>query len=175
MQDYIYYNKSEIDFPLNENIFISNSVEEINSKNFLISNSKDVKAEFYAWEIDFYIRNSKDDYGQKIKNVSKLYELNANKFDLAQDFPYKQKVSNSLMIIYEDSNDYENFTKLLKKDEFEVYKVEEKLIQKVDGTIGGFKVAVKSSDKEIVLETSQIVWFNQKLVKKKSGVYDPNI
>lgn len=175
MQEFIYYNKYEIDFPLNENIFISNSVEEINSKNFLISNSKDVKAEFYASEIDFYIRNSKDDYGQKIKNVSKLYELNANKFDLAQDFPYKQKVSNSLMIIYEDSNDYENFTKLLNKDDFEVYKVEEKLIQKVDGTIGEFKITVKSSDKEIVLETSQIVWFNQKLTKIKSGIYDPNI
>lgn len=175
MQEFIYYNKAEIDFPLNENIFISNSTEEIKNKNFLVSNSKEVKAEFYASEIDFYIKNSKDSYADKIKNVSKLYELNASKFDLGQDFPYKQKISNSLMIIYEDSSDYEKFANLLNKDEFEVFKVEENLIQKVDGTIGEFKVSVKSNDKEIVLETSQIIWFNQKLVKTKSGIYDPNI
>lgn len=175
MQEFIYYNKNGLDFPLNEKIQVTTNLDDIKDKNFLISNTKDVKSELIAFEIDFYIKNSNDNFSKKIENVLKLYEINGIKFDFAQDIPQNIKISNSLMIIYENLEDYNSFVKNLKKDEFELYRVEEKLIKEIKNTIGEFEVVVNSNDKDIVLKTSQIVWFNQKLKKVKKGIFDPKL
>ncbi len=175
MQEFIYYNKNGLDFPLNEKIQVTTNLDDIKDKNFLISNTKDVKSELIAFEIDFYIKNSNDNFSKKIENVLKLYEINGNKFDFAQDISQNLKISNSLMIIYENLEDYNSFVKNLKKDEFELYRVEEKLIKEIKNTIGEFEVVVNSNDKDIVLKTSQIVWFNQKLKKVKKGIFDPKL
>ena len=129
MQDFIYYNKNGLDFPVSEKIQVTTSLDGLDSQTFLISNTKDVKSEFVANEIDFYIKNSQDNLPNKISNVLKLYEINGVKFDFAQDIPQNGKISNSLMIIYENLDDYNNFVKNLNKDEFELYRVEEKLIK----------------------------------------------
>ncbi|WP_198304809.1 4Fe-4S binding protein [Arcobacter vandammei] len=175
MQEFIYYNKEGLDFPLSEKIQVATSLDDLKGKSFLISNSNELESEFIANEIDFYIRNSQDSFSKKIENVLKLYEMNALKFDFSQDFPQEHKISNSLMIIYENVDDYNNFTKYLQKDEFELYRVEEKLIKEIKNSIGNFEVIVNSNDKEIVLKTSQIVWFDQKLKKVKKGIFDPNL
>lgn len=175
MQEFIYYNKNGLDFPLNEKIQVTTNLDDIKDKNFLISNTKDVKSELIAFEIDFYIKNSNDNFSKKIENVLKLYEINGIKFDFAQDIPQNLKISNSLMIIYENLEDYNSFASNLKKDEFELYRVEEKLIKEIKNTIGEFEVVVNSNDKDIVLKTSQIVWFNQKLKKVKKGIFDPKL
>ena len=175
MQEFIYYNKNGLDFPLNEKIQVTTNLDDIKDKNFLISNTKDVKSELIAFEIDFYIKNSNDNFSKKIENVLKLYEINGIKFDFAQDIPQNIKISNSLMIIYENIEDYNSFASNLKKDEFELYRVEEKLIKEIKNTIGEFEVVVNSNDKEIILKTSQIVWFNQKLKKLKKGIFDPKL
>ena len=175
MQEFIYYNKNGLDFPLNEKIQVTTNLDDIKDKNFLISNTKDVKSELIAFEIDFYIKNSNDNFSKKIENVLKLYEINGIKFDFAQDIPQNIKISNSLMIIYENIEDYNSFASNLKKDEFELYRVEEKLIKEIKNTIGEFEVVVNSNDKDIVLKTSQIVWFNQKLKKVKKGIFDPKL
>ncbi len=175
MQEFIYYNKNGLDFPLNEKIQVTTNLDDIKDKNFLISNTKDVKSELIAFEIDFYIKNSNDNFSKKIENVLKLYEINGIKFDFAQDISQNLKISNSLMIIYENLEDYNSFVKNLKKDEFELYRVEEKLIKEIKNTIGEFEVVVNSNDKDIVLKTSQIVWFNQKLKKVKKGIFDPKL
>jgi ferredoxin len=175
MQDFIYYNKNGLDFPVSEKIQVTTSLDGLDNQTFLISNTKDVKSEFVANEIDFYIKNSQDNLPNKISNVLKLYEINGVKFDFAQDIPQNDKISNSLMIIYENLDDYNNFVKNLNKDEFELYRVEEKFIKEVKNTIGNFEVVINSNDKELVLKTSQIVWFNQKLKKVKKGIFDPNL
>ena len=74
MQEYIYYNKNGLDFPLSEKIQVTTNLDDIKEKSFLISNSKDVNSEFIASEIDFYIKNSQDDLSKKIQNVLKLYD-----------------------------------------------------------------------------------------------------
>ena len=60
MQEFIYYNKNGLDFPLSEKIQVTTNLDDIKDKSFLISNSKDVNSEFIASEIDFYIKNSQD-------------------------------------------------------------------------------------------------------------------
>ena len=175
MQEYIYYNKNGLDFPLSEKIQVTTSLDDIKDKSFLISNSKDVKSEFIASEIDFYIKNSQDNLSKKIQNVLKLYEINGVKFDFAQDLEENIEISNSLMIIYDDIEDFNSFSKNLSKDEFDLYKVESKLIKEIKNSIGNFEVVVDGGNKDIILKTSQSVWFNENLAKKRAGVYDPNI
>ena len=175
MQEFIYYNKNGLDFPLSEKIQVTTSLDDIKDKSFLISNSKDVKSEFIASEIDFYIKNSQDNLSKKIQNVLKLYEINGVKFDFAQDLEENIEISNSLMIIYDDIEEFSSFSKNLSKDEFDLYKVESKLIKEIKNSIGNFEVVVDGGNKDIILKTSQIVWFNENLAKKRAGIYDPNI
>lgn len=167
MQEFIYYNKNGLDFPLSEKIQVTTSLDDIKDKSFLISNSKDVKSEFIASEIDFYIKNSQDNLSKKIQNVLKLYEINGVKFDFAQDLEENIEISNSLMIIYDDIEDFNSFSKNLSKDEFDLYKVESKLIKEIKNSIGNFEVVVDGGNKDIILKTSQIVWFNENLAKKE--------
>jgi len=175
MQEFIYFNNGTLNFPLNEKIQVVTNEENLKGNTYLISNSKSVKSEFLAPEIDFYIKNSKDSLASKITNVSLLYEINATKFDFSQDLPQNIDISNSLMIIYENIEDYDNFIKNLKPNEFELYKVEAKFLKEVKNSIGNFEVIISSNDKDIQLSTSQIVWFNQSLEKTKTGIFDPNI
>lgn len=175
MQEYIYYNKNGLDFPLSEKIQVTTNLDDIKDKSFLISNSKDVNSEFIASEIDFYIKNSQDNLSKKIQNVLKLYEINGVKFDFAQDLEENIEISNSLMIIYDDIEEFSSFSKNLSKDEFDLYKVESKLIKEIKNSIGNFEVVVDGGNKDIILKTSQIVWFNENLAKKRAGIYDPNI
>ena len=175
MQEFIYYNKNGLDFPLSEKIQVTTNLDDIKDKSFLISNSKDVNSEFVASEIDFYIKNSQDDLSKKIQNVLKLYEINGVKFDFAQDLEENIEISNSLMIIYDDIEEFSSFSKNLSKDEFDLYKVESKLIKEIKNSIGNFEVVVDGGNKDIILKTSQIVWFNENLAKKRAGIYDPNI
>lgn len=175
MQDYIYYNKQELDFPLNEKIFVTTDIEDVKEKSYLISNSKDTNSELSALEIDFYIKNSNEDISKKIKNVLELYELNATKFDLSQDFPQSLTISNTLLIIGASKEEYEELVSKLNKDEFEIYKIDEEILKTINGTIGEFEVLVSSNEKKIPLNVSQIIYFNEKLEKKKTGILDPNI
>ena len=75
MQEYIYYNKQNLDFPLSEKILVTNNMIEYKDSDFIVSNTNLFNAELVADEIDFYIRNSQDTIADKIKNIEKLYDL----------------------------------------------------------------------------------------------------
>jgi hypothetical protein len=107
MQDFIYYK----------------------DKSFLISNSKDVNSEFIASEIDFYIKNSQDDLSKKIQNVLKLYEINATRFDFAQDISYSVDVSKEVLLITKNQEEYDLFTSQLSKDDFELFRIDETILK----------------------------------------------
>lgn len=175
MQDYIYYNKQGLDFPLSEKIFVTTDIEDVKEKSYLISNSKEINSELSALEIDFYIKNSNEEVSKKIKNVLELYELNATKYDLSQDFPQSMKLSNTLLVIGSSKEEYEELVSKLNKDEFEIYKIDAEILKTINGTIGEFEVLVSSNEKEIPLNVSQIIYFNENLEKKKAGILDPNI
>ncbi|WP_066408595.1 4Fe-4S dicluster domain-containing protein [Aliarcobacter skirrowii] len=176
MQEFIYYNKNGLDFPLNEKIQVTTNLDDIKDKSFLISNSKDVNSEFIASEIDFYIKNSQDDLSKKIQNVSKLYEINATRFDFAQDISHSVDVSKEVLLITKTQEEYDLFTSQLSKDDFELFRIDETILKTISGEIGNFEVIVKDSHKDITLRVSQIVWFDAKpSPKERIGVFDPNL
>ena len=176
MQEYIYYNKNGLDFPLNEKIQVTTNLDDIKDKSFLISNSKDVNSEFIASEIDFYIKNSQDNLSKKIENVLKLYEINATRFDFAQDISHSVDISKEVLLITKNQEEYDLFTSKLSKDDFELFKIDETILKTISGEIGNFEVIVKDSHKDITLRVSQIVWFDAKpSPKERIGVFDPNL
>ena len=176
MQEYIYYNKNGLDFPLSEKIQVATSLDDIKDKSFLISNSKDVNSEFIASEIDFYIKNSQDDLSKKIQNVLKLYEINATRFDFAQDISHSVDVSKEVLLITKTQEEYDLFISQLSKDDFELFRIDETILKTISGEIGNFEVVVKDSHKDITLRVSQIVWFDAKpSPKERIGVFDPNL
>lgn len=176
MQEYIYYNKNGLDFPLSEKIQVTTNLDDIKDKSFLISNSKDVNSEFIASEIDFYIKNSQDDLSKKIQNVLKLYEINATRFDFAQDISHSVDVSKEVLLITKTQEEYDLFISQLSKDDFELFRIDETILKTISGEIGNFEVVVKDSHKDITLRVSQIVWFDAKpSPKERIGVFDPNL
>jgi ferredoxin len=175
MQEFIYYNPKGLDFPVSEEIFVTTNIEDSKNKNFIISNTKEVSSELTAHEIDFYIKNSQDNLSNKIKNVSKLYEIAATKYDFAQDISYSQEVSNQLLLITNTQEEYEKFISKIEAKDFELFSINENIIKNISGHIGNLQVTVIDEEEEIVLNVSQIVWFDAKQIGlNQSGTFDPN-
>ena len=175
MQEFIYYNASGLDFPVSEKIFVTTNIEDTKNKNFLISNSKDINSELSALEIDFYIKNSQDDLSKKIKNVLELYEIAAIKYDFSQDVSYSQEISKELLLITNTEEESNNFILKINSDDFELYTINESILKKIEGHIGNLKVTVDDKAKDVILNVSQIVWFDAKEEGlKQSGTFDPN-
>lgn len=175
MQEFIYYNPKGLDFPVSEEIFVTTNIEDSKNKNFIISNTKEISSELTAQEIDFYIKNSQDNLSNKIKNVSKLYEIAATKYDFAQDISYSQEVSNQLLLITNTQEEYEEFISKIEAKDFELFSINENIIKNISGHIGNLQVTVIDEEEEIVLNVSQIVWFDAKQIGlNQSGTFDPN-
>lgn len=177
MQEFIYYNPKELDFPVSEEIFVTTNIEDTKEKTFLISNSDEVNCELVAQEIDFYIKNSQDNLSKKISNVRKLYEVAVTKYDFAQDISYSQEITKDVLLITNNKEDYDNFISKVNPDDFELFSINEEILKDIKGHIGNLQVTViDDEDDEIVLNVSQIVWFDAKQMGlNQSGTFDPNL
>lgn len=176
MQEFIYYNASGLDFPISEQIFVTTNIEDTKNKNFLISNTNEIPSELTAQEIDFYIKNSQDNLSNKIKNVSKLYEIAAVKYDLALDIPFSAEISNNVLLITQNQEQYDKFISSIEAKDFELFSISEDIIKSISGNIGNLQVIVADEDEDITLNVSQIVWFDSKQTgKERSGVFDTNL
>lgn len=176
MQEFIYYNPKGLDFPVSEKIFVTSSIEDIKNKDFLVSNTKEVKSESTALEIDFYIKNSQDTPSKKIKNVLELYEIAASRYDFAQDIPFLQEVSNDVLLVSSNEEDTDLFISKIKSEDIELFSITEEIIKSITGHIGNLQVTVQDEDDETVLNVSQIVWFDAKEAGlERSGTLDPNL
>ena len=176
MQEFIYYNASGLDFPVSEQIFVTTNIEDTKNKNFLISNTNEIPSELTAQEIDFYIKNSQDNLSNKIKNVSKLYEIAAVKYDLALDIPFSAEISNNVLLISQNQEQYDKFISSIEAKDFELFSISENIIKSISGNIGNLQVIVTDEDEDITLNVSQIVWFDAKQTgKERSGVFDTNL
>ena len=177
MQEFIYYNPKELDFPVSEEIFVTTNIEDTKEKTFLISNSDEVNCELVAQEIDFYIKNSQDNLSKKISNIRKLYEVAVTKYDFAQDMSYSQEITKDVLLITNNKEDYDNFISKVNPDDFELFSINEEILKDIKGHIGNLQVTViDEEDDEIVLNVSQIVWFDAKQMGlNQSGTFDPNL
>ncbi|NVJ52685.1 MAG: 4Fe-4S binding protein [Campylobacteraceae bacterium] len=173
MQEFIYYNKDGIDFPLPETIFVTQSLSDIPQSEYIVSNAIGTQAELVADEIDFYIKNSQDSLADKIKNVEKLYEVNAIRFDNAKDITFTQEVSNGILLVCDDEQK-KQVLKSMVPDEFNLFHVNEDIIKDINGHIGNLTVVVEDDGDDIELRVDQIIWFDEKeLGLKQSGCFDP--
>ena len=111
MKEFAFLKDGLNELPLGDEIEILSEVSQ-NESEFLVSNSPKIKAQIYAPEIDFYIKNSSDDFLQKAKSVSLMYEARAVCFDLAKDLDYQKIVGKNVILISDD--DEENLINLLK-------------------------------------------------------------
>ena len=176
MQEFIYYSAKGLDFPISEEIFVTTNIEDAKDKNFIISNTDEISSESTAKEIDFYIKNSQDNLSNKIKNVSKLYEIAVAKYDFAQDISYSQEISKELLLITNRQEEYDSFVSKVKADDFELFSINENIIKNISGHIGNLQVTVADEEEDIVLNVSQIVWFDAKEEGlKQSGTFDVNL
>ncbi|RXJ83296.1 4Fe-4S dicluster domain-containing protein [Arcobacter cloacae] len=176
MQEFIYYNPMGLDFPVGEEIFVTTNIEDTKDKSFIISNTDEINSELVSKEIDFYIKNSQDNLSDKIKNVSKLYEIAATKYDFSQDISYFQEVSNTILLITNNEEQYEQFIKKVNVSDFEIFSIEEKILKDINGNIGSIQVTVNDEEEDIILNVSQIVWFDaKKEILKQTGIFDINI
>ncbi|MFT5661235.1 MAG: ferredoxin [Sulfurimonas sp.] len=174
MQEFVYFSDKELDFPLNESILVTSELSTASTSEFIVSNSKNVHGEIIADEIDFYITNSQDSMANKIKNVEKLYEINAIRFDMAQDIEYTQEVSNEVLLV-STKEQKEDFLKAMVPDEFSLLRVSTEVVKSVSGHIGNLTVVVNDGVKNATLNVSQIVWYDQtEMATKQSGSFDPN-
>lgn len=172
MQEFIYYSPEGLDFPLSEQIFVASDNNFIQNQKFLISNSKNINSELVSQEIDFYIKNSQDNISDKIKNVLKLYELSAIKYDFAQDIFYSQELTNTLLLITNSKEEYEEFVSKINASDFELYTIDATILKDISGQIGNLAVTVDNEGKDTVLNVSQVVWFDSSAIKSRSGVYN---
>lgn len=163
MTEFAFYNQDLKDVVLEDSIFMA---KDTNGE-FLVSNSRQLKAQIYAPEIDFYIKNSSCDTLNLARNVSLLYEIRAVCFDLAKDLDYSQEVGNKLILVGED----ENFKQNLKQKGFDVLSLEANQIEWIDGHLGNLSVGVSQNDEQYEINTDQIIWKNApEAALKQSGV-----
>ena len=176
MQEFVYYSPVGLDFPIDETILVSSNIDEIKNSNFLVSNVAQVNSEVVADEIDFYIKNSTDPISEQIKNVSKLYEIAATKFDNAKDIENDINIENRVLVIA-DMEHTREFVQSIKKKEFDLFFINEEGLVNIDGNIGDFKITLKPEDKEVCVQVNQIVWCHTNKSDKntcRAGVYDPS-
>ena len=173
MQEFVYFSPSTLDFPLPESIAVTSQPTTKNQNNYIISNSDAVPAEVIAKEINFYIRNSQDPIASQIKNIEKLYNMNAIRFDLGQDMTYTQKVDNRLLFVGTKEQEDE-FISHIASDEFDLYAVRPEIVTEINGHIGNLEVTVMSNGKEVPVKVSQIVWYDHhEIAVEQSGSFDP--
>ncbi len=169
-KEYLFKYDSVMEFPLDESI---ETVNVLDSGNYLISNVQTSYAEVYAPEINFYINHSSDTLADKIQNVKKLYDVRLAAYELAEDFDYTTPVGSKLILV-SDKN-IETLEEQFIEDDFAVLTVPASDIVDVNGHIGKLVVSMKKGNNVLDVETDQIVWFNAPYFAiKQSGVYDPN-
>jgi len=165
MIDYAFYPENELDFPLKDEIKILSSSHE---KTF-IANSNKLNPVIYAPEINFYIKNSKDNIPTKIENISTLYKIRETAYDNARYNEYKKEINNRLLII----GTKENIEKLPDLKDFDIYYALPEWIEEINGTIGNLEFTINKNT-VLNLEVDQAIWFKAPdKAYLQAGIVDP--
>lgn len=167
-KEYLYYDQAGLEFPLDESIEVTKNLDE---NEYLVSNYKDAKATIYAPEINFYIKNSKDDIASKIVNIKKLYDIRATGFDLAQDLDFSCEVGDKLLIV--SDQDESELEEKMSKEGFTCISLNPINIVDINGCIGKLRVTIRKEEELLDLDCDQVYWVDApEFATKQSGVYD---
>ncbi len=167
-KEYLYLASEPLEFPLDESIVVASQAPQ---ESYIVSNTPLDNSEIYAFEIDYYIRNTQDTIADQIQNIKKLYDIRATVYDLAQDMDYSQEVGKNILIVFEDK--LPELTDRLTKDGFSCLELSPDEIKDVNGHIGELKVSTTKLGRGD-LKVDQIIWHKAPdFAMKQSGVYDP--
>ena len=170
MRDFVYI-KNDVLIPLPDVIEVLN---QVNDQEVLISNDKNQKAQIYAPEINFYLKNSQDTILDKSKNVLKLYEARANVYDLGLDLEQSKEVQNRVILVDVDNEIIE----FLKGQNFKVIALKNEEILAVFGSVGELCAVIKNQNEEVELEFDFLFFKeeNLEIIRKdfirQSGCYN---
>ncbi|EAH9928335.1 4Fe-4S dicluster domain-containing protein [Campylobacter jejuni] len=144
MQDFVYI-KNDVLIPLPDAIEI---LDQANDKEALICNDKNQKAQIYASEINFYLKNSQDEILEQSKNVLTLYKARASVYDLGLDLEQSKEVQNRLILVDSDTQAVE----FLKEHGFKVIALSSAEILAVFGSVGELCAVVKNQGEEVEID-----------------------
>lgn len=166
MRSFVYIKNDEV-LPLPDEIEILDTPldEEV-----LISNDKKQKALIFAPEINFYLKNSKDNTLQKSKNILKLYEAREHIYNFGLDLEQEKNIGNK--IILADIN--ENLASFLKQHNFEVLCLKEDEILAIFGCVGELCAIVKNANEEYELDFDILLFKTKERADflRQSGCYN---
>ena len=166
MRSFVYIKNDEV-LPLPDEIEILDIPldEEV-----LISNDKKQKALIFAPEINFYLKNSKDNTLQKSKNILKLYEAREHIYNFGLDLEQEKNIGNK--IILADIN--ENLASFLKQHNFEVLCLKEDEILAIFGCVGELCAIVKNANEEYELNFDILLFKTKERADflRQSGCYN---
>ncbi len=170
-KEYLFYDQIALEYPLDNSIKVST---ELDDKEYIVSNVQNEHAQIYAPELNFYIKNTKDDISQKIVNIKKLYDIRASTYDLAQDLDFEEPVGDKLVVVSTKNEDI--LLEELQNLEFTSIVLNPINIVDVNGHIGKLILTIKKENELIDLETDQIIWEDApEFAMKQSGTYDPSL
>ncbi|MCH5336453.1 MAG: 4Fe-4S dicluster domain-containing protein [Campylobacter sp.] len=166
MRSFIYI-KNDENLPLPDDIEILNAPLE---EEVLISNDKRQKAVIFAPEINFYLKNSKENALLKAKNVLKLYEARASVYDLGLDLEQEKNIGNKIILAADD----ENLASFLKNHNFKVICIKENEILAVFGCVGELCAVVENKGEKLEIDFDILLFKgkNRADFSRQSGCYD---
>lgn len=168
MKEFAFLNENFDDLILNDNIEILNQTSQ---NSYIVANSKKLKAEIYAPEIDFYIKNTDENALEISKNVSLIYEIKAQIFDSGKDLDFQKDVGKN--IVYISQNFSENLCKILEENGFKILKFNPNEILEIYGEIGDLSVICKVNGEEVELQSDFVIGENlSQNFTRQSGCYE---
>ena len=171
MKEFAFYKGDIKDAVLGDEIEVVDDFNAENLPEFLVSNSPKIKAQIYAPEIDFYLKNSSATTLEKAKGVSAMYEARAVCFDLAKDLDYQKSVGKNVILISDEKR--ENLANLLKKSEFKVILLNHSEVNFLYGQVGEIVVQILQNNEEIEVTADFALIENAKdFMLRQSGCYE---
>ena len=163
MKDFVFV-KNDFLVPLPDSIAVCDSDE-----NALVSNQKSDKAQIYAPEINFYLKNSQDDYLNKAQNTLTLYQVRASLYDLGLDLEYDKQVGANIIIA--SKQDKGALCEFLGQNGFKALQVGEVL--GVYGSVGELGVVINDKGAELDIACDLFLFDESKPnFSRQSGCYD---
>ncbi|WP_276882442.1 4Fe-4S binding protein [Campylobacter cuniculorum] len=166
MRSFVYIKNDEV-LPLPDEIEILDTPldEEV-----LISNDKKQKALIFAPEINFYLKNSKDNTLQKSKNILKLYEAREHIYNFGLDLEQEKSIGNKIILVGMN----ENLASFLKQHNFEVLCLKEDEILAIFGCVGELCAIVKNANEEYELNFDILLFKTKERADflRQSGCYN---
>ena len=117
---------------------------------FIVANSIKLKAQVYAPEINFYLKNSLDSALEKAKSISALYEARIIGFDESKQSEREKIIENKILIVAND--DISALKELLIQNDFKVISLKNDEIKALYGEVGSLIALIEQNGDEYELE-----------------------